>query len=597
MKHAKILITLLVLFLVSMSVKAKDYTDYCQDAPAGTKESCSNTVTFCYGDKEYVGCPFDQKKKVYSTSASNNDGTEGYFVPGSLSFPFDIINIDSDIPLERSYVALDNRNRVGFVGCYKGQILKKQDPQGDEFSKDLYYLVKSCSGSNCIGTAYFFKIIVANEKTCNPSSDGIGLYFATDAQIGGLFTIDQYNEYINMSIGKDNWTPRSNGNCPIYLNFNPNVNSFMDSINRYRLSDDQRIDYDMSLYSAVSNFFVSQYNQNNALTGCTTEDTVGVEEMRQCFETKAETIKKFNCPNDKSGYDKLKTDFDKYQKECKDKYDELYSRNLITESSEKYLKIINDAIIQVVDECYESKCGVDPAKVREYTKGTTCENGCVESAKDQSDSPSASCWMSTGGSDPFYKWMESSDVSKYSTCHPESSISKDDCYGKVSEKSCYTCLKEAYSKAGLTETQITCIEEGEAVKKKIIKDIEESSNEHDEEQIDQNAQNTNYFFHIPGLEGFGFGTAKKCSEIFGENLGVKIIKGIINALRIVGAIIAIANAMITLIPAVISKDAEGLKKAGRKLVMMAVVLAIIGILPSIVNLIGLMFGYDLSCIF
>ena len=55
--------------------------------------------------------------------------------------------------------------------------------------------------------------------------------------------------------------------------------------------------------------------------------------------------------------------------------------------------------------------------------------------------------------------------------------------------------------------------------------------------------------------------------------------------------------MITLIPAVISKDADGLKKAEKKLVTMAIVLAAIGIFPTFVSIIGGIFGFDLTCIF
>ena len=55
--------------------------------------------------------------------------------------------------------------------------------------------------------------------------------------------------------------------------------------------------------------------------------------------------------------------------------------------------------------------------------------------------------------------------------------------------------------------------------------------------------------------------------------------------------------MMTLIPAVVNKDPEALKKAGNKCVKIAAILLVIGVFPSILRVIGKIFGYDLSCIF
>ena len=54
--------------------------------------------------------------------------------------------------------------------------------------------------------------------------------------------------------------------------------------------------------------------------------------------------------------------------------------------------------------------------------------------------------------------------------------------------------------------------------------------------------------------------------------------------------------MIIMIPAVVAKDADGLKKASLKCVKIAVVLAIIEIFPTIIKLVGIIFGFDVSCI-
>ena len=62
-------------------------------------------------------------------------------------------------------------------------------------------------------------------------------------------------------------------------------------------------------------------------------------------------------------------------------------------------------------------------------------------------------------------------------------------------------------------------------------------------------------------------------------------------------LIVIVSAMFTLTTAVVSKDADGLKKAEKKCVVMAIVLVAIGIIPSILNVITSLFGFDTTCIF
>ena len=102
--------------------------------------------------------------------------------------------------------------------------------------------------------------------------------------------------------------------------------------------------------------------------------------------------------------------------------------------------------------------------------------------------------------------------------------------------------------------------------------------------------------NIMEMPNIGFGPeGLSCAEIIGPNL-VKILKSSFNLLRIVGAIIAIVSAIMALLPAVYSKDADALKKASNKCILMAIALVAIGIFPSIVNLITNLFGYDTTCL-
>ena len=93
---------------------------------------------------------------------------------------------------------------------------------------------------------------------------------------------------------------------------------------------------------------------------------------------------------------------------------------------------------------------------------------------------------------------------------------------------------------------------------------------------------------------FGYGN-QECKDILGPNL-TKVVKVGITAIQIIGAIVAIVNGMISLIPAVMANYTDGLKKAEKKLVYMAIVLLCIFLLPYFIRWIGHIFDFDISCI-
>ncbi len=98
-----------------------------------------------------------------------------------------------------------------------------------------------------------------------------------------------------------------------------------------------------------------------------------------------------------------------------------------------------------------------------------------------------------------------------------------------------------------------------------------------------------------GKDGFG-PIGQTCSQVLGTTV-VKIVHSSVGILRIVAVFIAIISAMFTLTTAITSKDADGLKKAGKKCVVMGVVLLCIGVFPSVATLIASIFGFDTTCIF
>ena len=112
--------------------------------------------------------------------------------------------------------------------------------------------------------------------------------------------------------------------------------------------------------------------------------------------------------------------------------------------------------------------------------------------------------------------------------------------------------------------------------------------------IEKVSDNMYILADAPTITGFGDGE-QSCSDILGPTL-TEFVKLGITVVRIGGAIIAIVNGMLKLIPAVISKDASALNKAFDKCVKMAIILAVICFFPLILNLIGTIFKFDMSCI-
>ncbi len=98
------------------------------------------------------------------------------------------------------------------------------------------------------------------------------------------------------------------------------------------------------------------------------------------------------------------------------------------------------------------------------------------------------------------------------------------------------------------------------------------------------------------INSFNFSNeARSCKEILGPNLTAVVHAGI-RAIQIIGAIAAIVKGMMVLLPAIIAKDADGLKKASKILVTMAIILVVIFLFVPLARFIGKLAGFDISCI-
>ena len=98
----------------------------------------------------------------------------------------------------------------------------------------------------------------------------------------------------------------------------------------------------------------------------------------------------------------------------------------------------------------------------------------------------------------------------------------------------------------------------------------------------------------PSKVGFGEG-GDSCSEVLGPTL-TAFVKEAVKWVRIAGAIIAIVNGMLKLIPAIMSKDAEALNKAFKTCIIMAIILVFCVLFDWLLGLIGSIFKWDVSCV-
>ena len=110
---------------------------------------------------------------------------------------------------------------------------------------------------------------------------------------------------------------------------------------------------------------------------------------------------------------------------------------------------------------------------------------------------------------------------------------------------------------------------------------------------DPNAGNGNGKYNVVELDPDP--TPMTCSEILGEPL-LTIVKGGITIVQIAAAILAIVKGMLILVPAITAKDADGLKKSGKTLAILAVILALVVIFRPLVKMIGHLLDYDVTCI-
>ncbi len=593
----------------SHDVPSEDATD--DEIALYRSPSYVSTSLYCNGENfDIQGCLYDTKNPQKEFT-DINDGKERVILNGTYHYVRNkkghtggskyLLTVKS-AKLEAAYTVFNDNMEAVTALCYKGYSSKEEKNYYKSFKAE-YQMVDTKDSTHTLETFYLKVVAPAKKGQCSVAAHSF--VFNKDGEIADqIYERSKKNDNVDVTRFI---SQLKKGECPLYFNYVEKADSewvkTFGSEAPYAFGDDSGIKYK---YPTQFERIISA-EHGGAVIGCTETSIAEENKYAKCWDKKLENI----CPVKRHlTIDDITLDVSKVLKECTEENDSEGFDSAKTIDDE--IEVFTNKVMDRIEKCYETACGIKDTTSVKYTditkafeKNTMCEHGCKITHDLSQVTESTKCYSCyDGGTAISYKL---SDTKPEGSCSDAPTIEKYDCTGN---KLCKACYSDAYTSAGLKDGDAkTCLLETTTEKNLLQRELyarihgdattwkEEKLKKSEEIRKETYIKTLFNKVYLPGLGEGSFGpSGQKCEDVFQKN-GIKIIRGIVNALRILGAIIAITNAMITLVPAVISKDADGLKKAGRKLVVMAVVLAIVGILPSIVYLIGVVFGYDLSCIF
>lgn len=439
------------------------------------------------------------------------------------------------VPLTRAYQAADANGNMVFAGCYRAT------------NVDNHRAIDAIWWDS--GTYFIFKIVEVSGKSCKatkadivPAKD-IGYHTLWGA---GRATYTGQNGIGGEMATYAGWTAKNNGACPLYFGLTANSRWYTSNKNRYLFTDTPN-SFTIETFSFWGN---EKYGRN---PGCTVQDIDGHAEAQKCFDGAKDEIQNYTCPLKFEDFASLTEKLAPFQTKCDNKFSELYSKGLLVSDANKFKTQLKEAANAKIDECYANHCNVNVDKFSEAY------------AKIKADS-TANC----------------------------------------DTTACKNKKKSYYTAAGFTTTQINCLLNNEEAvddaKDDVAADLDQQFEDQVAEELQDNVETREEIEKLSAgqvsVEAPDFDISEEpmtCDQILGPKM-TPLISGAITAVQIVCAIIAIVNAMIKLIPAVMSKDADALKTAQKKCITMAIVLAIVCILRPIIRLIGMIFGFDFSCL-
>lgn len=542
-KVYRLLFVLISMVIFCNSIYAED-----EEFDVTNTDAFKETQLYCKGEAWNVkGCYYDRRnpnskietitnvKKIISVNPGGYNADSVQIKSASLKQAYTIFNKDKKAIEGLCYHGYVNSVERGWNGIYKYEMVSKKD---SEHTIEAFYLTVVGERLGKCNTLPNKSAIVFN------TSDG-KLPFNYNWKKDGV-SIVGYNGY-------------KSGSCPKYFNYMnvSGVAKLTDPDLEYTFSDNPSQKHDMTwIGAALSNAITT-----GSFNGCTDKDEESTESAIECFDKEVSSISSMSCDNIKN-YTKTS---EAIIKSCANNSDHkaIQSQGLEDYNMKTYSEKLSNAVSERMMDCLYVSCGFSEKANSAYETTVSKLKGELKNAN-----------CSTGTNKYF--------------------CANDDSYQK-----CLECAKNVYSKYG---TKGQCVVNGLEKTQEEIKEatseienqgnnvVEDNVNESSKQRV-KSAQSSYAKFDPPEINGGIFGRGGSCSQILGTN-GIKILKGVITTVRIVAPIIAIINAMIILLPAVTSKDADGLKKASSKCVKLAVILAVIEIFPSVIKLIGALFGWD-----
>ena len=531
------------LFFINSNIYAEE--DSCEQyVSKEAKEACKAINSYCYNafdansksDFEKEGCIYDPNDSKYTTAY--DQAKNGFN------------NIEISGELTRAYEAIDKDGYVVFAGCYKVEY-----PGNGKDGKGTSGF-KTYNSRWAKGTYYLFKILSPNNN-CEE--------FGEFMDIVPPDKIDGYNG--QNAVGGDSatykWVAKDGGECPKIFGLTSNTTIWTAKKNSYVFSDDvNELNIDKKQFRIF--FWNSQQYEVNA--GCTVKDKEGYEKAIACYEKAINEINSKSCPSDLSDISSFKSTLEGIAKRCNADFDNLYKVDLLKNNADTFKANLIQSSNEKLTACQYKECNLTKDEIKRVTNSLSaksCKDGCA----------------SLTGNDYDY---------------------------------CIDCIEKALGNARLSSNKEKCLLNTQKKKDAGMSELEDVINEDQDDFVDDALKATkdildNYHkgyyddngvpvkLDVPTIPGSNDNSKKECSKVLGKNF-TQIVKTSIVIIQVVAAIIAIVKGMMVLIPPILSKDSDALKKAFKTLTTMAIILVIIFLFKPLLRFIGNILDFDLSCI-
>ncbi len=539
---------------------------------------------YCQQDtKDIKGCIYDPNDTMYTQSGAIHNSN--YWL--ELTTP-------SSLPLSRGYVTANAQGELLFAGCYKGHF-----DDGDWAKAGDYYA---------------FKIVALKDGRCQEIDNDIviakGTKYKKNYFLGIITGWDGEFDGVN-PLGEDmatyiDWTATNGGECPIGFGLTANTKWYTRNDHKYVFSNDGK-GFNIGVKSF--GFFGIGSEEYVTTPGCTVQDKTGHEEAEACFNDAAAKIANTPCPSDYSKLSEISKTLEGYQDSCDSKFRTLYSKGLLESDAKEMEEKLVTAVKRKLTSCQYNQCNITNSQQEKIVANLSkneyklCQSGKCPAGnyKNQSNSENAKCYKIGNGTSAYFEWTDKPSGQPASV----QNISKSDCYGTYDTKNCRDCLRYLYKVSGLNDTQIKCMLKIEGEKSSIDDQSEKDINEQFDKEVDEKLQENEEIreaayesYETPDIQiemPSEDPSVKTCEQILGSNL-TKVLKVGITVIQVVGAIIAIVKGMMTLIPPILAKDADALKKASKTLVTMAIILVVIFLFRPLLKFLGDLLDFDTSCI-